>query len=74
MSDKGRRKMRDGESPSDYILRRIDEMFDDLAVELGDIDTGDADSTAGIPFELSTKCTRLKNAWRIIVVSEFCDD
>lgn len=65
-----RHRLETGESLQDYIERRIDEMFNDLAEELGDIHTNDADTAAAIPFELLIKCEKLKAAWREMITED----
>ena len=61
----------EGETPGDYIVRRIREAFFDLAGELGDtpID-GTPEQVGGIPLELLSKEEALLSAWRAILADD----
>lgn len=63
--------LREGETPGDYIVRRIREAFSDLAEQLGDtpID-GTPEQVGGIPLELLSKEEALLSAWRAILADD----
>jgi len=64
--------LREGETPADFIERRIYEAFRDLAGEIGNLclDMMNEDEIAGVPFELSRRAEELVNVWWGLVNEE----
>lgn len=58
--------IRPGETPADYIIRRIGDIFIDLAEQLAETDM-DEEQTAGVPMQLMRAQSALQSAFRLWV-------
>lgn len=61
--------IREGESIGDYVARRIDEIFNDVAVIAGEHyakEFGEDMPTGALAFELMKKSMQLQEAWKKI--------